>query len=429
MPDLTPLLRLPFILPSQAQKHVTHNEALEILDALILLSVEEWTLSEPPATPIEGQRFIVATGATGAWAGQDEAIAYFRDGGWTFFAPQTGWRAEVISERRAVRYTVTGWELDTPNLTGAELDDLDQVGVNASADSANRLSVASPGSLLSHEGTDHRLTINKASAAATSSVVFQTDWTGHAEMGLTGDNAYSIKISADGSTWETALAADPVSNTLDLGLPVTGEAVQSAPDDATPGKLLRVGSFGLGAASPEVLANIDDTALPTGTYQTDGATVGVLPAGAGPVAHVSVQSLDASNAKQILWDPAVRQSWTRWRDGSGWTAWTAMEAEHGSNANGDYTRLADGTQMCWVSTLTSGAVTTPIGALYRSGVVGWNFPAPFSAMPVVHGQVLGWGRWAAITAGGNTSASGIVFATTGSSGASPVSMSAVGRWY
>ena len=31
MPDITPNLALPFILPSQAQKHVTHNEALQQL--------------------------------------------------------------------------------------------------------------------------------------------------------------------------------------------------------------------------------------------------------------------------------------------------------------------------------------------------------------------------------------------------------------
>ena len=35
MTDTSSNLKLPFILPSQAQKHVTHNEALQILDALV----------------------------------------------------------------------------------------------------------------------------------------------------------------------------------------------------------------------------------------------------------------------------------------------------------------------------------------------------------------------------------------------------------
>lgn len=39
MPDKTPNLALPFILPAQAQKHVTHNEALQRLDALVQLVV------------------------------------------------------------------------------------------------------------------------------------------------------------------------------------------------------------------------------------------------------------------------------------------------------------------------------------------------------------------------------------------------------
>lgn len=57
-------LDLPFIMPSQAQKHVTHNEALLVLDALLHCAVEDRTRGEPPAAPAEGQRHIVAAGAT-----------------------------------------------------------------------------------------------------------------------------------------------------------------------------------------------------------------------------------------------------------------------------------------------------------------------------------------------------------------------------
>jgi hypothetical protein len=43
----TPHLQLPYILASQAQKRVTHNEALRILDGLVQLSVRD--LSAPVA--------------------------------------------------------------------------------------------------------------------------------------------------------------------------------------------------------------------------------------------------------------------------------------------------------------------------------------------------------------------------------------------
>ncbi|WP_371068358.1 DUF2793 domain-containing protein, partial [Salmonella enterica] len=42
------------ILPAQAQKHVTHNEALRILDIIVQLAVLDRTRSAAPATPAEG---------------------------------------------------------------------------------------------------------------------------------------------------------------------------------------------------------------------------------------------------------------------------------------------------------------------------------------------------------------------------------------
>lgn len=63
MSDQSPILSLPFIQQSQAQKHVTHNEALRILDGAVQLSVTSRAVADPPATAEPGVRFIVATGA------------------------------------------------------------------------------------------------------------------------------------------------------------------------------------------------------------------------------------------------------------------------------------------------------------------------------------------------------------------------------
>jgi len=69
--DQTPNLRLPYIAPSQAQKHVTHNEAIRALDALVQLSVISSTDQVPPAEPAEGDRYIVPSAGTGEWSGKD----------------------------------------------------------------------------------------------------------------------------------------------------------------------------------------------------------------------------------------------------------------------------------------------------------------------------------------------------------------------
>ena len=77
----SPFLGMPYLLPSQAQKHVTVNEALSVLDALAQLAVKNRTLTAPPGGPAEGDRHIVAAPATGAWSGKEEQIAAFIDGG------------------------------------------------------------------------------------------------------------------------------------------------------------------------------------------------------------------------------------------------------------------------------------------------------------------------------------------------------------
>lgn len=88
--EVTTILALPYIQPAQAQKHVTHNEALRKLDLLVQLAVSSRQAGTPPALPAAGERHIVPAGATGAFAGQDHRVALWDEGGWSFFDPQPG---------------------------------------------------------------------------------------------------------------------------------------------------------------------------------------------------------------------------------------------------------------------------------------------------------------------------------------------------
>ncbi len=111
MSDATTRLLLPYILAAQAQKHVTHNEALRILDGLVQLSVLDRDLTAPPGSPADGDRYIVASGATGDWAGWDLNIALWTDGAWLRLPPQNGWRAWVEDEGLLLVWTGTAWEV------------------------------------------------------------------------------------------------------------------------------------------------------------------------------------------------------------------------------------------------------------------------------------------------------------------------------
>ena len=127
----------------------------------------------------------------------------FQVGVWTRITPRNGWMAYVLS-RQELRVYVSGAWLPASGL-GSRVAKL---GINADADTTNRLSLAAPSTLLNHDGAGHQLKLNKASATDTASLLFQTAFGGRAEMGLAGSDAFSLKVSADGSSWREAIAVD-----------------------------------------------------------------------------------------------------------------------------------------------------------------------------------------------------------------------------
>jgi len=90
--DYTNRLDLPYILASQAQKHVTHNEALRLLDGIVQARVVNATETSPPGGAAAGACYIVGSGATGLWAGWDGDIAMYADGSWFRLVAGDGWR-------------------------------------------------------------------------------------------------------------------------------------------------------------------------------------------------------------------------------------------------------------------------------------------------------------------------------------------------
>ncbi|SMC40107.1 DUF2793 domain-containing protein [Rhizobium sp. RU36D] len=204
MSDLTPNLALPFLLPAQAQKHVTHNEALLGLDAVVQL-VLAGQASAPPAAPQEGDRYFILAGASGAWTGKSGKIAAWYYGAWQFVTPQAGWQAFDRSNSCLSVFDGTAWIPHWLPLDGGPAS----LGINTTSDTINRLAVAAPATLLTHEGQGHQLKINKANALETASLMFQTNWQGRAEMGLAGSDDFAIKVSSDGDTWTTALSIGP----------------------------------------------------------------------------------------------------------------------------------------------------------------------------------------------------------------------------
>ena len=206
----TPLLSLPFIMPGQAMKHVTHNEAIMRLDSLVHLAVKTRTQDSPPSEPNSGERYLIPMGATAAWAEQENHIAVYDGYAWTFLKPQTGWICWDISAQQLLVFSGGEWTLTATGRTSSQVLEF---GVNTAADTHNRLAVKSNSVLLSHDDTapgtgSVQLVINKQDSSKTAAQLYQSAYAGRAETGLTGDDDFHIKVSPDGENWKEALVID-----------------------------------------------------------------------------------------------------------------------------------------------------------------------------------------------------------------------------
>jgi hypothetical protein len=463
MADLSAKLKLPYLAAAQAQKHVTHNQALALLDAVVQLTVMEFDAVSPPLTLTEGAVYALGVGATGAWLGQDGRLALVSNGGWQFLIPQIGWRAALGTELRLW----DGADWVPPPLP--DLQNLPGLGIGTSYSGANTLSVAGAATLLTHVGADHHLKVNKALAANTASLLFQTGWSGRAEMGTTGTDDFSIKVSPDGSTWFPALtalgatgklqfgaavAAQPGSpaapsvafaadadtglfsiadNSLGLatggvqrarvhngGLEVTGAitgtAVTQTASDATAGRLMKVGDAGLLGIAPSfgagtTWASVTQSQMISCASNANQPTDKPLPTQATPYVGWHLMS-GALRWGEIVQETAGSYPWRIWARTSNagvtqdWDLLFSRKSvlgavsqtsgvptggliERGSNANGEYVRFADGTQIC-TRTVTASALAIGTAFLggFRSAGVSWAFPASFVAAPVMAGTAL-----------------------------------------
>ncbi|MEQ1930347.1 MAG: DUF2793 domain-containing protein [Parvularculaceae bacterium] len=246
----SPRLGLSYLSPQQAQKHVTVNESLRRIDALAQLAVKSRSLGAQPPAPVEGEAYILPAAPGGAqWSAMAQHdLAVFQDGAWARIVPKTGWRAFIEDEARLVVRSAAGpWS----EIGGGE--SAAKFGVNATADTTTRFQAKAEASLFSHDDVtpgsgDHRLKVNKSAAARTASLVFQDAFSGRAEFGLTGDDDFHVKVSADGSIWKEAIVVNRATGAVSL--PFTLQSAGSAPNLLVNGDFqINQRGFGGGALS------------------------------------------------------------------------------------------------------------------------------------------------------------------------------------
>ena len=129
----TTRLGLPMLTAGQAQKEITHNEALQTLDFITAACVEEPPRSDPPATPVTGACYIVGTSPTGVWVGKPANLACYSAGGYRFIPPFEGLSVLMRSTGTLAVYRQGAWDLGS--VMGARLvvDGQQVVGARATA--------------------------------------------------------------------------------------------------------------------------------------------------------------------------------------------------------------------------------------------------------------------------------------------------------
>lgn len=137
MSDNTPRLGLPELAQMQEMNSAQINEALIQLDVLSCACFKDQFVNTPPATPADGDTYLLGGAPNGTWTGYAYKIAYCIDGGWRFYTPFDGLRALVLSSGAFIYYHGGSWSDFAPTVTipsfAADRDGSDQAGLTTNA--------------------------------------------------------------------------------------------------------------------------------------------------------------------------------------------------------------------------------------------------------------------------------------------------------
>lgn len=204
-------LNISLVAQNQAQKEITVNEALSVIDAVLNRGAIHNGTNTPPGSPASGDLYIIGNSPTGSWVSRANHIAYYNTT-WKFITPNEGMTIWVNDEDMQYSWDGSAWV----STVSGSLNDLAGVGINTSYDATNKLSVKSDAVLFDHDGADSKIKVNKNTSSDTTSHLFQANYSGRAEFGLIGNDDFQLKVSSDGSAWYQAFVIDKTTGNTDF---------------------------------------------------------------------------------------------------------------------------------------------------------------------------------------------------------------------
>lgn len=213
MSDTTPRLQLPLI-GDHSQKRIVMNAGLMRLESLVQAQAISRTTSAQPATPTDGDSYILPASPTGAtWSTLAAGTFVRAEGGvWEAVTFPEGAIVYIQSESVFLLRTASGWTAFEDAIK--TLANLGRLGVGTTADAYNVLAMKGPAALLSGKTVaeggsgDISLSLNKEADGNTAQILLQKGYGGRATFGLLADNNLTLKVSPNGSTWRTAFTVN-----------------------------------------------------------------------------------------------------------------------------------------------------------------------------------------------------------------------------
>lgn len=270
-----------------------------------------------------------------------------------------------------------------------------------------------------------------------------TWWELLASAGLNGTGTGDFVGPASAIDGETVLFSG---TTGKLGK--RGPLIQTSVTDATIGRLMGVGAFGLGGVSQSITDwnSVDINGALYGAFSatnapTTGDLLGVYNRYSELYGVLTVRTTTGSSPREFrrIKNNGVWQPWTETYSKSNILGTVSQTAgaptgaiiERGSNANGSYIRFADGTQICHFKSTTALVTTVVVGSVFASVLGTFTFPVAFIAPPgvalnaVFSAVTAPWVSGAAVT----TTTAGIYLLSALSGGSGFPEYIAVGRWF
>ncbi len=125
---LTARNKFPLLSAGQAQKEITHNEALVLIDALVAPVVQSVAPANIPTNPTLGEAWIVGPAPSGAWQGHPHALAIYTEGGWRFVDSYDGFAVWSVANAMIARFSAGSWTVGIANASAYRVAGVKVVG-------------------------------------------------------------------------------------------------------------------------------------------------------------------------------------------------------------------------------------------------------------------------------------------------------------